>query len=53
MYMKKIMVFFLLCACDTSAIESFNKKTENADLNPAISKFSYSIDISSFESFKI
>jgi uncharacterized protein (TIGR02594 family) len=26
MYMKKIMVFFLLCACDTSAIESFNKK---------------------------
>jgi len=25
MYMKKIIVFLLLCACDTTAIESFNK----------------------------
>ena len=28
-------------------------RVKKQDLNPAISKFSYSIDISSFESFKI
>ena len=33
--------------------QSFFPRVKKQDLNPAISKFSYSIDISSFESFKI